>query len=106
MQVTKACTRSHGNIASLAASHAGLYARLTLVIVTTPPTQWAVRQAKRRKCSGPSTCQCRYKLRAGCLNEIDEEPAGRGDVGSHDHDSEPVPFIGSPLWHPNGVQRT
>ena len=56
--------------------------------------------------SGPSTCQCRYKLRAGCLNEIDEEPAGRGDVGSHDHDSEPAPFIGTPLWHPNGLQRT
>ena len=35
------------------------------------------------------------KLRAGCLNEIDEEPAGRGDVGSHDHDSEPAPFIGT-----------
>ena len=38
MQVTRACTRS--NIARLAASHAGLYARLTLVIVTTPPTEW------------------------------------------------------------------
>ena len=35
LQVTRACTRS--NIARLAASHAGLYARLTLVIVTTPP---------------------------------------------------------------------
>ena len=39
MQVTRACTRN--NIAArLAASHAGLYARLTLVIVTTPPTEW------------------------------------------------------------------
>ena len=51
MQVTRACTRSHGNIARLAASHAGLYARLTLVIVTPPPRQWAVLKAKRRKCS-------------------------------------------------------
>ena len=66
--------------------------------------QWAVLQAKRRKYSGPSTCQCRYKLRAGCLNEIDEEPAGRGDVGSHDHDSEPAPFIGTPVS--TSLQRT
>ena len=29
------------------------------------------------------------------MNETDEEPAGRGDVGSHDHDSELAPFIGT-----------
>ena len=37
MQVTRACTTSRSDIARLAASHAGLYARPTLVIVTTPP---------------------------------------------------------------------
>ena len=37
LQVTRACTTSRSDIARLAASHAGLYARLTLVIVTTPP---------------------------------------------------------------------
>ena len=50
MQVTRTCTTSRSNI-RLAASHAGLYARLTLVIVTPPPRQWAVLKAKRRKCS-------------------------------------------------------
>ena len=111
MQVTRACTRS--NIARLAASHAGLYARLTLVIVTTPP-----RNAPEIVGGSPSETSEVFwsidvpvplKLRAGCLNEIDEEPAGRGDVGSHDHDSEPAPFIGTPLApqrSPTSLQRT